>query len=64
MLYVASVTQQRDLDAARTYIDRKTAEGKAPREARRAHKRDLANRVIRRMWADERRRTAAPPIAA
>jgi transposase len=64
VLYIASVTQQRDHDAARAYIDRKTSEGKTPREARRAHKRHLANRVIRRMWADERRRTAAPPIAA
>jgi transposase len=64
VLYIASVTQQRDLDIARRYIDRKTIEGKTPREARRAHKRHLANRVIRRMWADERRRTSASPIAA
>jgi transposase len=64
VLYIASVTQQRDLDIARGYIDRKTIEGKTPREARRAHKRHLANRVIRRMWADERRRTSASPIAA
>lgn len=64
VLYIASVTQQRDLDIARDYIDRKTTEGKTPREARRAHKRHLANRVIRRMWADEHRRLAAPPIAA
>lgn len=65
VVYIASVTQQRDLDA-RNYIDRKTAEGKTKtaREARRAHKRHLANRVIRRMWADERCRSAAPPIAA
>jgi transposase len=64
VLYIASVTQQRDLDIARGYIDRKTIEGKTPREARRAHKRHLANRVIRRMWADERRRTPASRIAA
>jgi transposase len=64
VLYIASVTQQRDHELARAYIARKTAEGKTPREARRAHKRHLANRVIRRMWADERRRTAAPPLAA
>jgi transposase len=64
VLYIASVTQQRDHDAARTYINRKTTEGKTRREARRAHKRHLANRVIRRMWADEGRRATAHPIAA
>jgi transposase len=60
MLYIASVTQHRDLDDARTYIDRKLAEGKTRREARRAHKRHLANRVIRRMWQDESRRLEQP----
>jgi len=64
VLYIASVTQQRDHAVARAYIDRKTTEGKTPREARRAHKRHLANRVIRRMWADERHRTAPRSIAA
>jgi transposase len=64
VLYIASVTQQRDQPDARTYIDRKSTEGKTRREARRAHKRHLANRFIRRMWTDERRRTAALPIAA
>jgi transposase len=56
VLYIASVTQHRDRDDARRYIDRKIAEGKTRREARRAHKRHLANRVIRRMWRDEQRR--------
>ena len=56
VLYMASVTQHRDLDDARIYIDRKLGEGKTRREARRAHKRHLANRVIRRMWKDESRR--------
>jgi transposase len=55
-LYIASVTQQRDVDEARVYIARKIGEGKTRREARRAHKRHLANRVIRRMWIDERQR--------
>lgn len=63
VLYIASVTQQRDHPAARSYLDRKTTEGKTSREARRAHKRHLANRVIRRMWADERRRHQ-PHLAA
>jgi transposase len=64
VLYIASVTQQRDHPLARAYIGRKTTEGKTLREARRAHKRHLANRVIRRMWADERHRTTAPPVTA
>lgn len=56
VLHIASVTQHRDQPDARTYIDRKTSEGKTRREARRAHKRHLANRVIRRMWKDEQHR--------
>ncbi len=60
MLYIASVVQHCDIDDARTYIDRKLGEGKTRREARRAHKRHLANRVIRRMWKDESRRREQP----
>ena len=60
VLYIASVTQHRDIDEARAYIDRKIAEGKTRREARRAHKRHLANRVIRRMWNDEQQRLTRP----
>lgn len=56
VLYIASVTQQRDITEAKVFIDRKLSEGKTRREARRAHKRHLANRVIRRMWKDESRR--------
>jgi transposase len=56
VLYIASVVQHRDIDEARSYIDRKLGEGKTHREARRSHKRHLANRVIRRMWNDERHR--------
>ncbi len=64
-LYVISVVQQRDNDIAAGYIDRKISEGKTKREARRAHKRHLANRVIRRMWRDEqRRRSEDKPAAA
>ena len=62
MLYIISVTQQRDHPDARRYLARKAAEGKTRREARRAHKRQLANRIIRRMWRDEhtrRRRLAS-----
>lgn len=58
VLYVASVVQQRHRTDAKAFLDRKATEGKTKREARRAHKRHLANRVIRRMWRDERTRTA------
>jgi hypothetical protein len=60
VLYIASVTPQRDVDEARVYIDRKISEGKTRREARRSHKRHLANRVIRRMWQDEKLRLNPP----
>lgn len=56
VLYIASITQARDNPDAQAYLARKTAEGKTPREARRSHRRHLANRVIRRMWNDERAR--------
>jgi len=64
VLYIASVTQARDLPEAATYLARKTSEGKTRREARRAHKRHLANRVIRRMWRDEQHRKQQTPLAA
>lgn len=64
ILHVASVTQQRDLPVARAFVDRKIAEGKTRRMARRSHKRQLANRVIRRMWKDQRRLNADPLAAA
>lgn len=64
VLYIASVTQQRDRPDAQEYLTRKTAQGKTRREARRAHKRHLANRVIRRMWRDEQARTPSKSIAA
>jgi transposase len=61
ILYIASITQQRFTPDARAYFDRKLAEGKTRRSARRAHKRHLANRVIRRMWRDET--TRREPLA-
>lgn len=61
-LYIISVTQQRHHPDAQAYLARKAAEGKTRREARRAHKRQLANRVIRRMWRDEHTRRA--PLAS
>ncbi len=51
---IAIVQAQWD-PAARAYLERKLAEGKTPREARRALKRHLANLVYRRLhlWAED-----------
>lgn len=43
----------------RAYYDRKIAEGKSAKEARRCLKRRLADHIWRVMTADERRRTRA-----
>jgi transposase len=64
VLYIASITQQRFNDDAVSYLERKLTEGKTPREARRSHKRHLANRVIRRMWKDETCRQGRPSLSA
>jgi len=56
VLHIASVTQARQQPDAAAYLARKASEGKTRREARRAHKRHLANRVIRRMRRDENTR--------
>lgn len=64
VLHIASVTQQRDLPQAADYLARKRSQGKGRKGARRAHKRHLANRVIRRMWNDETRRQALSAQAA
>lgn len=64
VLYITSVTQQRDRVDAKQFIERKISEGKTRREARRAHKRHLANRVIRRMWNDETQRRQHTTSAA
>lgn len=61
ILHVMSVTQARHDDTGQAFLARKRAEGKTNKEARRAHKRQLANRVIRRMWADHRRLQHTPP---
>jgi transposase len=53
-LYRIAIVQQRHHPQARTYLVRKIAEGKTPREARRALKRHLANVLYRRLhtWAE------------
>jgi hypothetical protein len=47
-----------NLEPAEDYLARKR-EGASAREARRAHKTHLGRRVIRRMWADQRKSTPA-----
>lgn len=56
VLHTMHVTQIRCHEPAKEFVARKRSEGKTSREARRAHKRQLANRVIRRMWDDHQRR--------
>lgn len=55
LLHIVHVTQARCHPPARDYLDKKiTRERKSYRDARRAHKRQLANTVIRHMWNDAR----------
>ena len=63
VLHIASAAQARQQPDADAYPARKATQGKTPREARRARKRRLANRVIRRMRRDENTRTPALPAA-
>jgi transposase len=53
-LYRIAIVQQRHHPAAKAFLARKLAEGKTPREARRALKRHLANVLYRRLhsWAN------------
>lgn len=53
-LYRIAIVQQRHHPPAKTFLARKIAEGKTPREARRALKRHLANVLYRHLttWAD------------
>jgi nucleoside-diphosphate-sugar epimerase len=50
-LYRIAIVQQRHHPAAKAFLARKIAEGKTPRQARRALKRHLANIVYRRLLA-------------
>lgn len=54
-LYRIAIVQARHHPQARAYLARKVAEGKTPREARRALKRHLANVLYRRLlaWAEQ-----------
>jgi transposase len=58
-IHMAAVTQVRHRHSkGRSYYDKKTAEGKTPKEALRALKRQVSNAIFARLLADARR--AAP----
>ena len=48
--FVSATVQASHHPPARAYLARKLAEGKTPREARRALKRHLANVIYRRLY--------------
>ena len=52
VLHIIHVTQARCHPDAQAYLIRRAEENKTKRAARRAHKRQLANVIIRRMWND------------
>jgi transposase len=52
VLHIIHVTQVRCHPPAKEYMTRKMLERKSKREARRCHKRQLANVIIRHMWND------------
>jgi transposase len=58
LLHIVHVTQVRCHPPAKAYMAKKTSENKTKREARRAHKRQLANVIIRHMWRDDANRRA------
>lgn len=65
VLHVMAITQAGCDPRARAYLKRKRNSGKSNREARRALKRRLSDRIIRRMWRDHHHALAlASPSAA
>jgi hypothetical protein len=52
VLHIVHVTQARCHPEAQAYMTRRAAENKSKRAARRAHKRQLASVIMRRMWND------------
>jgi transposase len=52
-LHMAAVTQIRRDNPGRAYYDRKLAEGKSPKEARRALKRKISDAVFKKLLADQ-----------
>ncbi len=67
VLHIVHVTQARIHEPAKSYLTRRKSDGKTPREARRCHKRQLANVLIGHMWNDAdrlARANSAPSSAA
>jgi transposase len=52
VLHIAHVTQARCHPPAQAYMAKRETENKSKRAARRSHKRQLANVIIRHMWND------------
>ncbi|MGW0633772.1 transposase [Streptomyces sp. NPDC002758] len=61
VLHIVHVTQVRCHEPARFFMARKIGDNMPKRSARRAHKRQLANVIIRHIWKDAERRTAQLP---
>lgn len=61
ILHIVHVTQVRCHPPAKEYMAKRIADNKTKRQARRSHKRHLANVIIRHMWTDARRFTTAMP---
>lgn len=61
VLHIVHVTQARMHEPAKSYMTRRKSDGKTAREARRCHKRQLANVIIRHMWNDAARLELADP---
>ncbi len=61
-LYRIAIVQQRHHPEAKAYLARKIQQGKTPREARRALKRQLANVIYRRLLAWARNTPAMNPL--
>ncbi|WP_406468939.1 transposase [Streptomyces sp. NBC_01594] len=61
VLHIVHVTQVRCHEPARAFMAKKISENKPKRSARRSHKRQLANVIIRHMWKDAESHRARPP---
>lgn len=64
VLHIVHVTQVRCHPPAKEYMAKRVTDNKTKREARRSHKRQLANIIIRHMWTDARRSTATTPTSS
>ena len=60
ILHIVHVTQARCYPPAKEYLARRDAAKQSKRSARRSHKRQLANVIIRHMWNDAERLRQLP----